>query len=366
MGNQVWFHLQDGVSDSQIAEANQRITKALKSYSGPKEGEDPILQYGFMSSRDLDDWATDINTNPKSPQAHLKPATHASLRQMFGMYATPGAMAIDTAYTRCPEDLACILADALVQEPLLARISSNGRDFLQKAGYGDDHPLARLIEPRVVPVLNTNRREPPQSGVATFRGINDSFVCMLYGKVDRPTYMKDDQYEDPKYNALYHDNQGRAYMLVPLLRLGAQSREDIWEYYDHARQLFLKVHPVAFASILYGVSVSDKPADVPSYKLGSAEIIDAYDCLQMLRGLRDKRPHERASLGYAFTKTLVAKNYDTQDTADTMMAYAATMLAVHHGMEPDEINHLIMENDPALWDQAAHPEEAHPGFSPNR
>ena len=182
MGNQVWFYLQDGVSDTQIAETNQRITEALKSYPGPKEGENPVLQYGFMSSQDLDDWVTDINTNPKSPQAHLKPATHASLRQMFGMYATPGAMAIDTAYTRCPEDLARILADVLVQEPLLARISSNGRDFLQKAGYGDDHPLARLIEPRVVPVLNTNRREPPQSGVATFRGINDSFVCMLYGK----------------------------------------------------------------------------------------------------------------------------------------------------------------------------------------
>ena len=160
MGNQVWFHLQDGVSDSQIAEANQRITEALKTYPGPKEGEDPILQYGFMLSRDLDDWITDINTNPKSPQAHLKPATHASLRQMFGMYATPGAMAIDTAYTRCPEDLACILADALVQEPLLARISSNGRDFLQKAGYSDDHPLARLIEPRVVVAPALNNESP--------------------------------------------------------------------------------------------------------------------------------------------------------------------------------------------------------------
>ena len=369
MGNQVWFYLQDGVSDTQIAETNQRITEALKSYPGPKEGENPVLQYGFMSSQDLDDWITDINTNPKSPQAHLKPATHASLRQMFGMYATPGAMAIDTAYTRCPEDLACILADALVQEPLLARISSNGRDFLQKAGYSDDHPLARLIEPRVVvaPALNTNRREPPQGGVATFRGINNSFVCMLYGNVDRPQYMKDDQYEDPQHNTLYHDDQGRAYMLVPLLRLGAQSGEDVCRYYDHASQLLLKVHIVAFGSILYGASTTDKPEAVPSYKRGSTDIIDVYDCLQMLRGLRNKRALLRANDGYAFAKkTLVAKGYDAQDTADTMMAYAATMLAIHHGMEPDEINHLIVENDPALWEQAAHPEDTHQGFSPSR
>ncbi len=374
MSNMVYFYLREGIPDSEIRAINRRLKESLKAYSRPEDGEDPALDYRFCTREAVDAWVWDINNNPKSPQAHLKPATRASLYAMFkGVpdLVSPGVLGIDVAFSRCPQPLARILADALDKEPLLLRISSNGADFLAQAGYPAEHPLTKLIEPERAPALNSMRRERPQSGVATFRTVNGEPVCVLYGNVDMPTFLKDDQYVEPEYNGLYRDDRGRPYLLVPLLKVDAQSTESIFAYHKRSEELLIDVHPMAFATILYGAEIMAKP--------GSPGIIDAFDCLQMLVVLRRKLSgyiDRTAWAGLVFSKKGVARPHGRTknpnlneksspvEVIENSMAYAATMLVEHHCADPEAVNAMLISDDPVAWEMAmesaADPDK--PGF----
>jgi len=54
----------------------------------------------FTTEADNIAWFNDINNNPKSPQAHLKPITLKELKGLFGLWCEVGVLSFDVAFSR--------------------------------------------------------------------------------------------------------------------------------------------------------------------------------------------------------------------------------------------------------------------------
>ena len=73
--------------DKSIIEVNKLLKKAG-------------IKRTFNTEADNVAWFEDINKNPKSPQAHLKPITLEQLKGLFKLYCEPGVLFFDVAFSR--------------------------------------------------------------------------------------------------------------------------------------------------------------------------------------------------------------------------------------------------------------------------
>jgi hypothetical protein len=64
------------------------------------------IKNSFITEEDNIAWIQDINNNPKSPQAHLRPLTVKQLKYIFGIWCEVGALHFDVAFSRTSQALA--------------------------------------------------------------------------------------------------------------------------------------------------------------------------------------------------------------------------------------------------------------------
>lgn len=69
----------------------------------------------FTTEQDNINWFNDINNNPKSPQAHLKPITLKDLKGLFGLWCEPGVLSFDVAFSRTSQAEAKKFAKFILQ-----------------------------------------------------------------------------------------------------------------------------------------------------------------------------------------------------------------------------------------------------------
>lgn len=282
------FILRPGTPDKEIA----RINKALKALK-------MIMDFQFIREKDNLEWLKSINEDPNSPQKHLKPEgrdlTLEELKMMFKSWTRVGVLQVDAMFGRCPPKDAVKILRFMSAEPMLLSIEGKSDlDRLKKEAIEVDpslpaatlQALDALLEVPPPPEKNPDRREMPQSGVARFADWNGSDIEVLFGSVDSPRYMKDDEYLDDDYNPLYRDKEGRAYMLLPLLQFGPGIEKRLDEIYRHAYEIGLKTDPFSFYAAVYG----QVPADAKSIVENGAHIgeRDALFAILRLRGLQNQ------------------------------------------------------------------------------
>lgn len=342
MSDMVRFKLNPEAGDEQIEAINAKLaaTRLKRAYK-------------FITRHANQEWVDDINNNPKSPQSHLGPITMEELQQTFDTWAEVGLLEVDIAFERASPSDCKKIAAVLANEPLLAEVSGLMARFIEKISDEDAVKRFRSIykapEEPEEPALNEDRRDPPQSGVASFLDWNGNEICVLYGNVNAPRFMKDDRYQDDRYNGLYRDKLNRPYLLVPLLKLGASALDDVNMYWQRATDIGLRCHPAAFGVTLYSMNLASMPHDE----------LTEHECLQMARAvLNSMLPHHQhqgtsAKFKDGVAKPCVASGNDAAQFR--AMAIILTMLARHHGYSEDKIARLagILMEDGDIESQVA-------------
>jgi hypothetical protein len=343
MSSIVRFKLRQGVTDAEISLVNDRLG-ALVGKCG-----------SFLTAGYFDDWAKDINENPDSPQAHMKPASPEYLRKVFGSTMEVGALDIDVSYGRTDSQTAYALASAMLNEPLLFGVLAFENDFLEFWGlaneWSDESGVARLdIRPLAAMVtfydpgtLNQSRKEFPKDGVVIFRSWGNSEVCVVHGETDYPVAMKDDKYVEREHNFLYRDEKGRFYLTVPKAD-PSFTAEDIDRFHRRASDLGVVCHPEAFAVCLYQSKIT-KPAIRAFKEKDFRSAIPETECLQMLWATRNRMDDSVAeNLRFEFDERGVATVSDVSLRRNgdvSTLAYVMTMLVAKYEYDPNKINRLL-------------------------
>lgn len=354
MGNQVYIKLAPETPDAKIDELNVRL-KVAKT------------EFRFTTRRNNEDWLYDINNNPKSPQAHLRPdgrdLTMEELTTIFPFYTEVGAGDVDVAFARCKPTRAKKIIELLAKEPLVASLSSNAEDLFERArearGGVDENAVRALFlkmgNPYVPELTPKNERmKRPESGIATFKTWGDAECCVLYGNVDMPQWMKDDKYAKPEDNSLYRDSKGRGYLLVPLLALGPTYNHAIEQYYARACDLGLLADFRAFAMLVYNADLADDACKVLIQPANRA--LSEMDCLAIIRKIaighsRNTRSYltnfeSRAGVmrpGKALKGWLKGRSFGQSEIKK--LEYVLTTLVHHHGFYSMHAARLMYEED---------------------
>lgn len=344
----VTFKLRDGLTDKQITSVNRRLRSAGSTEM--KKG-----RYDFVTNKMNQAWVDDINTNPDSPQRHLRPTveitlpsgktaretrdiTLAELREIFnagGMTAV-GQMGVDTKYSRLKVKDARHIVETMSTEPFLLSIEgSDATDLFDKAieagcAQSEVDALASLVKAPVEPELNPCRREPIEGGVATFGDWSYNDIELIFGRVDSPQYLKDDKYiETPEtryFNGLYRDSRGRGYLMVPLLDLSKDTVRQVQDIWCAASDVGLRCNPLAFAIAVYGMTTTMKPELFKQ----DAHAMPERDCLTALYRIAHVPPQGQ----YAETlkEMRTAMRVAGTDAAKINTALGLmTNLVAHHG-----------------------------------
>jgi hypothetical protein len=339
----VSFKLRPGTTDPEISAVNDRLGR-LKEKCG-----------FFLTSDYFDDWAKDINENPDSPQAHLKPASPEYLKKLFGATMEVGALSIDVSRGRTDAETAYAFASAMLSEPLLFGVKAFEYDFLKfwelanewsdesGAARLDMRPLAALVTFYDEGTPNLSRKEFPKDGVVVFRSWGNSEVCVVYGETDCPVFMKDDKYVENGFNHLYKDEKGRAYLTVPRFD-SSFTAEDIDRFHRRAGDLGVVCHPEAFAVCLYQSKIT-KPAIRAFKEKDFRSAIPETECLQMLWATRNRMDDSVAeNLRFEFDERGVATVSDVSLRRNgdvSTLAYVMTMLVAKYEYDPNKINRLL-------------------------
>ncbi len=165
-------------------------------------------------------WANDINTNPESPQAHLKPTTAEDLQSMFCALMPLNTVAFDVYFGRTPQEELDKIFEFFIENKESIESIKNGRDWFERSSQKEEFfELEDLNDESFTKRENVNRREVPAGGIAT----TPCGFHLLYGNVKSPTVMKDDEFLSERDNKdLVVD--GNRFLLMPLLDLGEKNQ----------------------------------------------------------------------------------------------------------------------------------------------
>lgn len=238
--------------DANLAKLNMALWKAN-------------IDNSFVTENDNIAWLEDINTNPDSHNAHLKPAdrdlTMEELIRTFGIYATVGAMNFDVAFSRTTDKEAIKYAAFIKKHAKQLEAIRGGEELIKR--YQLAAPEVKAIkaitiqekEPEMLPKEEQTKKDL-QSGLLLCKSWGLEPFWVVFGNVERPVFMKEKKYKDDLYNNLYRDKQGRAYMLLPLMPLGTGEKvlDFVEKVYNAATEIGLREHPNFFLSVVYGLS----------------------------------------------------------------------------------------------------------------
>lgn len=238
----------------------------------------------FVTEKMNIDWVNNINIDPKSPHAHLKPITLEKLKEFFTYYTEIGLLDFDVAFGRTSQE----------QVDLYAMFIHENKDQIDYVKGGDELVSRyNIVSEYAETILNLNlipdkpkklpkdqqTKDDLQSGQFLCKSWGLKPFWIVFGNVDQPTFMKKRIYVDDLYNDLYKDKQGYAYMLFPLLPFGNDSLEKAYDWFDYAWELGLRETANFILPILYGFDFANFDNVVNGYKefYTQDEIIDRFE-----------------------------------------------------------------------------------------
>ena len=230
----------------------------------------------FITEQDNIDWLNDINQNSKSPQRHLKPEdrdlTMEELIRIFPTYTEVGLLSFDVAYSRTSEEEA---------QKYLGFIRKHKKDILYLRGADElvnrykttdaDKEVIKLLtqtepEPELLPV--EERYTPDlQSGLFLCKSWSDKPFWVVFGNVERPTFLKEKKYKDNLINNIYRDKKGYAYMLLPLMPINNNQIEFVQDVYNQAYSLGLRENFNFIIPLVYGLDLVNLNDVADDYKV---------------------------------------------------------------------------------------------------
>lgn len=332
MGNQVLVVAKESAN---LAVLNQALVeKGLDGYS-------------FTTEDDLVDWLHEINTNPN--YRLLKPTDHDmrmdELRASFPTEAVLSQMDFDVAFGRTSEEdalkLCEVLSDPAVFEELVSMsYPEDVFELLEREGTDVARfQKLRKLDPRQF-TPDEERRQHPTGGVYLAKRRWGDDAWLLYGNVERPEFYNDDVYIDPDHNPAYRDDEGRYYILMPLMPLGPQTVGLVNKHYQRLRNnlgvdIDFRVHAIC----IYGQRLANWRAVLEEPE---GEWLSEEDAVTVLQHESQRHPMRAGHGGLLPASTKKGKkvvefmgrcersDYDN-------MNYAATTLYAHYGWGRERI-----------------------------
>ena len=131
----------------------------------------------------------------------------------------------------------------------------------------EEEALNNVEDKKVIKLLNVKEKDPEklpveertkkdlQSGHMLCKSWGLQPFWVIFGKVDKPRFMKNKVYVDDAYNSLYRDKKGYGYLLLPLMPLNNNTVEFAEQVYDEAWDMGLREAFTYFIPMVYGLDV---------------------------------------------------------------------------------------------------------------
>lgn len=217
----------------------------------------------FVTEKDNQSWLDDINQNQNSPQRLLKPAdrdlTMEELKKLFPVWTETGLLEADLDYGRTSEaDMQKLASFICTHQDEIAYVTDS--DTLLERGSIEAamHPIIEALEsePEEPEMLPEEEQSIPdlESGHLLAKSFSRDPFWVIYGNVERPTFLKKRLYKEEVYNDLYRDKKGFAYLLMPLHDFSPGFGEKV---FDEAYQIGLREEPHFFLHYLYNYPYAD-------------------------------------------------------------------------------------------------------------
>ena len=94
-----------------------------------------------------------------------------------------------------------------------------------------------------------------QGGLFLCKSFSPKPFWVIYGNVDKPTFLKTRIYKDDLYNDIYRDKQGYAYMLMPLMPISNSNIDFVTENYEIATQIGLRENINFIMPLIYNLGL---------------------------------------------------------------------------------------------------------------
>jgi hypothetical protein len=215
------------------------------------------------------DWLKEINTDPKSQSAYLKPEgkdlTMEELKKRMGMWATENQMSFDVGFSRTSDEQAAAYAEFIVANKDSIKQLRGADELIERYDLTEEQiEVIKAMnyvepEPEKLPVEEQTKKTL-QGGLLLCKSFSPKPFWVMFGNVKSPSFMKDRIYKDDDNNSLYRDKQGYGYLLLPLMPMSSakSTSEFCAEVYGSAHDMGLREDPYYFVPIIYGLDIDDK------------------------------------------------------------------------------------------------------------
>ena len=215
------------------------------------------LKNSFITEQGNQDWLQDINNDPESPQAHLKPKdrnlTIKELKDMFWKYTEIGRLEFDLYFFRTSDKQMKLIAQ-FVQKQITHIEYVQNSDLLIERGEvtREQEIILKGLEkkepkPKKLPKTKQTKNDL-QSGVLLCKSWSNEPFWVAYGNVKEPKFMKKKIYEDDSLNDLYKTKDDIAVLLIPLNDFSGGFIERV---FNQVWQMGVREHPIFFNMSVY-------------------------------------------------------------------------------------------------------------------
>lgn len=222
------------------------------------------IKCAFITAEMNQDWLNDINTNPDAHQKHLKPKdrdlTMDELKDIFPSWTEVGLLSFDVAFGRTDDDEAAKYAKFIEANADSLECVRGGDEFIKR--YDLTPAQAKIVtelekpEPEPEKLPEDEQVKPDlQSGLFLCKSWSPTPFWVVFGKVEKPTFLKTRIYRDELYNNIYRDKKGYAYLLLPLMPINNRQVEFVTEVYNQAYEMGLRESFNFIIPLVYGLDL---------------------------------------------------------------------------------------------------------------
>lgn len=192
------------------------------------------------------------------------------------------------------------------------------------------------------------RRRPPDRGIILLQAKDriGPKIWALYGKVDKPTILKDDLYLDNSLNDFYRDANGYAFLLLPYFTEDDPNRFEAADAaYRRAAALGITEKPEVFFTCVYQFQLPDYRC-VAIHKDKAEDILEEEKCLTLMAFEKARLSPQLEDALFLVESSRKIKPVDiiSKGEASPNLTFALNMLAIHH--------HYDSEGLQAAWDNS--------------
>lgn len=190
----------------------------------------------------------------------------------------------------------------------------------------------------------SQRRCPPDRGIVLLEAKDriGPMIWALYGKVDKPTVLKDDLYVDNALNDFYRDSNGFPFLLLPFVSAAAANRFEVADAaYRRAVALGVIERPEIFFTCVYQFQL-------PEYRClhihadRGAEVLEEEKCLRLMNFEKLRLLDEMGETHFTLrteTKLFPVEVHCQHADAEPSMnlQFALNTLVIHHGYNAEQL-----------------------------